>query len=77
MRLLKPEREIYAAFARATGFDGAPGSRGRPAHIVFFDDLPENVAAARAAGWRAFRVDHSGDTAAQMTRALRGLGVRI
>lgn len=77
MRLLKPDREIYHAFARATGFDGAPGSRGGPEHIVFFDDLPENVAAARAAGWQAFRVDHTGDTAAQMGGVLRGLGVRV
>ncbi|MBX3407450.1 MAG: HAD family hydrolase [Phycisphaeraceae bacterium] len=77
MRLLKPDREIYAAFARATGFDGAPGSRGHPAHIVFFDDLPENVAAADAAGWRAFQVDHAGDTAAQMTRVLREVGIEI
>lgn len=77
MRLLKPDREIYSAFARATGFDGAPGSRGGPGNIVFFDDLPENVAAAIAAGWRAFRVDHTGDTAAQMSGLLRELGLRV
>ena len=67
MGLLKPEPEIYRAFERATGF-AAPS-------IVFFDDLPENVAAASAAGWRAFQVDHTGDTASQMTGVLRGLDV--
>jgi FMN phosphatase YigB (HAD superfamily) len=67
MRLLKPEPEIYRAFERATGF-AAPS-------IVFFDDLPENIAAASAAGWRAFQVDHTGDTARQMTGILQSLGV--
>lgn len=67
MRLLKPEPEIYRAFERATGL-AAPG-------IVFFDDLPENVAAANAAGWQAFQVEHTGDTAAQMRSVLRSLNV--
>jgi len=75
MGLLKPQPEIYHAFARATGLDGVSGSRGTPGEIVFFDDLAENVAAANAAGWRAFQVDHTGDTAAQMTGQLRAMGV--
>lgn len=62
MGVAKPAPEIYAAFAAAVG--RAPGQ------IVFFDDLPENVAAARAAGWDAAPIDHAGDTAAQMRAAL-------
>lgn len=43
--------------------------------IVFFDDLADNVAAARAMGWRAFLVDPAGDPAAEMRRLLARLGV--
>lgn len=63
----KPDAAIYRAFERATG--------ARPSEIVFFDDLPENCEAARACGWRAERVDHTGDTAGQMRAALMRLGV--
>ena len=56
--LLKPGREIYRAFERETGYAGS--------EILFFDDLPENVTAARAAGWRAEVIDFAGDTAAQI-----------
>lgn len=54
----KPDAAIYHEFAKRTGF--APGA------IVFFDDLPENVAAAKGAGWHSHVVDHTGDTARQM-----------
>lgn len=77
MGLHKPDPAIYRAFAEATGFHGGPGSRGAPSHIVFFDDLKENVDAANAAGWRAHQVDHTGDTAAQMSGLLRWLGVSL
>lgn len=63
----KPDPSIYAEFERRTGH------RGR--QILFFDDLPENVAAARAAGWYAELIDHTSDTAAQIDRHLRTLGV--
>ncbi len=44
----KPDAAIYAAVeARLTV---------APHEITFFDDLPENVAAARARGWRAVEV---------------------
>ena len=65
--LAKPDPAIFRAFERRTG--QAPGG------IVFFDDLPENVDAARRAGWRGVLIDHVGDTAAQMRSALRDLGV--
>jgi len=65
--LRKPDGAIYEAFERAT-------SR-TPDRIVFFDDLEENVFAARARGWRAVHVDHTGDTAAQIRDALAELGL--
>lgn len=67
MGLVKPDAAIYRAFERAAG--AAPGE------IVFFDDLAENVDAARACGWDAVLVDHEGDTAAQVLAALRARGV--
>jgi putative hydrolase of the HAD superfamily len=60
---LKPEPAIYERFEAATG---APASA-----ILFFDDGPANVEAARARGWRAEHIDSAGDTAAQLLDALR------
>ena len=65
--LAKPGVEIYRAFERETA--------RAPAEILFFDDLPENIDAARAAGWRAERIDHAGDTAAQLHAHLLAYGV--
>lgn len=42
----KHDRQFYTAIERRTGFT--------PGQICFIDDTEENVAAARAAGWRAF-----------------------
>jgi FMN phosphatase YigB (HAD superfamily) len=67
----KPDAMIYER-ARATFFEPRAG---RPEDIIFFDDLPENVASARAAGWTAFEVDPHGDTAGQMRSALVSVGV--
>ncbi|MDX2130952.1 MAG: HAD-IA family hydrolase [Planctomycetota bacterium] len=61
--LAKPDPAIYRAFERETGARGP--------EILFFDDLPENVAAAAALGWRTVLVDHLGDTASQVRLALR------
>lgn len=65
--LLKPDDAIYAAFERETGFKGDS--------IVFFDDLEENVRAARARDWRAIQIDYTGDTAAQIRVALREMRI--
>lgn len=54
----KPDAAIYAHVEEATGLPGGA--------IVFFDNAPENVAAARERGWRAHRIDPAGDTVAQM-----------
>jgi putative hydrolase of the HAD superfamily len=43
--LAKPDRAIYELTASRLGV--------QPREIVFLDDVPANVAAARAAGWRA------------------------
>jgi len=58
----KPEEAIFRRFEAESGFG--------PESILLFDDLEDNVAAARRAGWRAERIDHAGDTAAQMERVL-------
>ena len=70
----KPDAEIYelAEAAIRAQFGLADLSR-----VVFFDDMPENIAAARARGWRGEVIDHAGDTAGQMRGALRGLGVGV
>lgn len=65
--LHKPDPAMYE---RAASHFGVPADS-----IVFFDDLPENVAAARDCGWRAFEVDPHGDTASQMRTVLEQLGV--
>jgi HAD superfamily hydrolase (TIGR01509 family) len=68
---LKPERRIFE-LARAKFSERAEVA---PADIYFFDDLPENVGAARAAGWNAFQVDPAGDTVRQMRGILKDAGI--
>jgi glucose-1-phosphatase len=67
MGLAKPGHEIFKAFEKASGV------RGR--HVLFFDDLPDNIAAARAAGWHAERIDHTRSTAPQLDAILHVYGV--
>lgn len=69
LRASKPGAEIYRR--------GEALFNAAPADIVFFDDLEENVAAARALGWHAHRIDHEGDTAAQVRAALQSEGVAV
>ncbi|MBN8999955.1 MAG: HAD family phosphatase [Rhizobiales bacterium] len=47
VRLVKPDLAIYRHHAESHDLD--------PAAILFFDDMPANIAAARAAGWNAER----------------------
>lgn len=63
----KPQEEIYRAFENAVGVRGEG--------VLFFDDLEENLATARGLGWQTVRVDHTGDTAAQVRGALREFGL--
>lgn len=67
--LVKPDAAIYEAFERETGFRGS--------QILFFDDLGENVEAARRLGWHAVAIDHTGDTAAQIAAALAMHGIVV
>jgi glucose-1-phosphatase len=69
----KPDPRIFE-LARAEL--SAPGPV-TPANIFFFDDLEENVSAARAAGWSAYRVNPAGDTVGEMRAVLRRSGFRI
>lgn len=62
---LKPAREAYEDALRRFGAEAG--------QVCFFDDLPGNVAAARALGMRAFQVRGVAETAS----ALRGLGISI
>ncbi|MDY7108482.1 MAG: HAD-IA family hydrolase [Planctomycetota bacterium] len=65
--LRKPEEASYRAVEQHTGQAGAS--------ILFFDDLEENILGARAAGWRAERIDPFRPTAEQMMTALHEHGV--
>jgi FMN phosphatase YigB (HAD superfamily) len=62
MRVSKPAPAIYRAFEQATGYAGP--------QILFFDDVPENVAAARAVGWHAEMIDPTRPTDEQLRRHL-------
>lgn len=65
----KPDASIYHAFERETGFAGS--------QIIFFDDLPENIATARSLSWQAVQIDHTGDPPAQIRATLREIGIEI
>jgi FMN phosphatase YigB (HAD superfamily) len=64
---LKPDPAVYAAVEAATGRHGR--------EILFFDDLPPNVDAAIAFGWRAVLIDPEGDPARQVLTALDEVGL--
>jgi putative hydrolase of the HAD superfamily len=68
LRLRKPDDAIYAHVERETRVPG--GS------IVFFDDVAENVEAARRRGWHAYQIDpDSDDPIPQIRSRLRGHGL--
>ncbi len=67
MGAVKPDARIYRLFEEGMG--AAAGQ------VLFFDDLAPNVEAARACGWDAVQVDHAGDTAGQVSAALRARGL--
>jgi glucose-1-phosphatase len=64
---VKPDEAIYRAFEDATGYLAS--------EILFFDDLAENVRAARDRGWRAEPIDHTCETAPQIAALLTAHGV--
>ncbi len=63
----KPDEAAYRYVERLT--------TRRAGEILFFDDMPENIDAARSIGWRAELIDHTGDTTAQIDAHLRTHGV--
>lgn len=63
----KPDAGIYQAFQDASGCG--------PSEILFFDDWPPNVNAARDRGWNAEQINPQRPTADQMRRHLVGRGV--
>jgi len=78
--LLAPFREVICSCdigTRKPAADAFMKVAGRigvaPSRIGFFDDLEENVAGARAAGLRAFRVC----SAAEVREALRDLAIEL
>jgi len=60
--LAKPDPAIYRLFEERAGASGAD--------IAFFDDLPENVAAASELRWQAFLIDPYAETVPQMRARL-------
>ena len=65
--LAKPDPRIYRAAQERFGCE--------PQAILFFDDLAENVEAARTAGWNAECIDPHGNTARQLRSLLTLRGV--
>jgi putative hydrolase of the HAD superfamily len=63
----KPDQAIYAHVEQAAA---VPGQQ-----IAFFDDVPQNVQAARRRGWQAEQILHDGQPIHQIRRHLRRLGV--
>ena len=60
LRMAKPDPEIYGLVAADLG--------RAPAEVVFFDDGPENVEGARAAGMEAHRVEGIAELTATLDR---------
>ena len=50
LRMLKPDPAIYAALEQGTGV--------APERLLFADDRPDNIAAARARGWQGHLFEH-------------------
>lgn len=61
----KPEAAIYRQVESISGF--------APSRIAFFDDLPENVAAARSRGWQAQVITPDTEPMVQIRRHLKDL----
>jgi len=57
---IKPEREIFDIAARQFDAD--------PSQLVFIDDVPANVHAARQAGWQALHFLNAADCELQLRR---------
>jgi HAD superfamily hydrolase (TIGR01509 family) len=67
LRVMKPNEQAYRRIEAATGLWGD--------QILFFDDRPENIEAARAVKWRAELVDRADDAIPQIREFLAAHGV--
>jgi FMN phosphatase YigB (HAD superfamily) len=65
----KPDLHIYQCFEQATGF--------RSGEILFFDDRPDNIAAARQCGWHALRIFPTRPSVEQIHTALINHQIRV
>jgi len=65
--LAKPDAAIFEAVTRVLDVD--------PAQVLFFDDTPHNVDAARAHGWAAEPIDPTRETVPQLRAHLLAHGV--
>jgi putative hydrolase of the HAD superfamily len=63
----KPDPKIYEHVEQALKLEGS--------QILFFDDLPENIEAARQRGWLGEVIAHDGEPVKQARRHLSRLGV--
>lgn len=63
----KPDEAIYRALEDNVNIRG-------PA-ILFFDDLEDNITAARECGWNAVHIDHTSPTDVQIISALQAHGI--
>lgn len=67
--LHKPDSRIYDELSKRLGI---PGKR-----ILFFDDLSENVEAAKRSGWHSIQIDPFADPAQQIERSLADFGFKL
>lgn len=63
----KPSAASYQYVEQTSGVAGAS--------ILFFDDEPDNVAAAQQRNWTACRIELTDDTVVQMTQHLSNYGI--
>lgn len=66
-QLAKPDPLIYQRFEEETGFHAE--------EILFFDDRPENIAAAQDCNWQAVFIKNTGNSVEQIDSALREYGI--
>lgn len=65
--VMKPDEQAYRRAEAASGFSGG--------QVLFFDDKPENVVAARAVNWKAEVVHRADDAVPQIREYLGAHGV--
>lgn len=67
VRAVKPDPIIYQHVEEQTGIE--------PTKMLFFDDLPDNVQAARQRGWQGQVIANNGDPVSQLRFHLANYGI--